>query len=53
MKQIIRNEIYDHTGLIKVEEIEIDMPDIEEEIQSKEEQLIKIYNEIQQLKEQK
>jgi hypothetical protein len=53
MKQIVRHEIYDSTGLVKVDEIEIDVPDIEDQIESKEEELIKIYNEIKQLKEQK
>jgi hypothetical protein len=53
MKQLMRHEIYDSYKLLRVEEVEVDVPDIEEEIQSKEEELIKIYNEIQQLKEQK
>lgn len=53
MKKIVRHEIYDSTGLIKVDEIEIDVPDVEEQIASKEDELLKIYEEIQLLKQQK
>jgi hypothetical protein len=53
MIQIVRHEIYDSTGLVKVDEIEIDMPTLEEEITSKEEQLLEMYKELELLKSQK
>ena len=47
----LRHEIYDVEGnIVKVEFIETDEPSIEEVIFDKEAELIKIYNEIQQLK---
>ena len=50
MKKIVRHEIYDSTGLIKVDEVEIDVPDLEEEINSKEEQVLQMYLELENLK---
>jgi hypothetical protein len=49
MKQI-RNEIYDDNGLLRVEFIEVDEPTQEELLAEKEAELIRIYNEIQELK---
>jgi hypothetical protein len=46
----IRNEIYDDNGLVRVEYIEVDEQPIEDLLKEKEAELIKIYNEIQQLK---
>lgn len=53
MIQIVRHEIYDSTGLIKVDEIEIDVPTLEEQIISKEEELLMMYKELELLKQQK
>jgi hypothetical protein len=47
----IRNEIYDENGLVRVEFIEIDEPPIEELIAQKQEQLLQIYAEIQNLQQ--
>lgn len=47
---LVRHETYDKNGLVKVEFFEDGLPSIEEQIQQKEEQLIQIYEEIQQLK---
>ena len=47
----IRNEIYDETGLIRVEFIEVDKPTQEELIATKEAELLVMYNELQLLKE--
>lgn len=49
MKQI-RNEIYDDNGLVRVEFIEVDEPTNEELLAEKQAELIRIYNEIQELK---
>lgn len=49
-KKIIRNEIYDENGLVKVEFIEVEEQTQEEIIAQKEQELINIYNEIQRLK---
>jgi len=49
----MRHEIYDNNGLIRVEEVDVEVPDIEEQIASKEDELLKIYEEIQLLKQQK
>ena len=50
-KQRIRQEIYDENGLVRVEFIEIDGPSTEELITQKEDELLRIYEEIQRLKE--
>jgi len=49
----VRHEIYDEKGLVKVEFIEVEEQSKEELIAEKEAELIKIYEEIQQLKENK
>ena len=49
-KRLIRNEIYDENGLVRVEFVETDEPSPEELIAQKEEELIRIYDEIQALK---
>ena len=46
----IRNEIYDDNGLISVEFIEVEDTTQEDLLKQKEEELVKIYNEIQQIK---
>lgn len=49
----IRNEIYDDNGLVRVEYIEVeDEKTPEELLKEKEEELLRIYNEIQQIKNQ-
>jgi hypothetical protein len=53
MRKLVRHEIYDETGLVKVDEIEIEVPDIEEEINLKEEQLLEMYKELELLKQQR
>ena len=48
-------EIYqrqEDASVVLIETIEIETPSIEDQIKSKEQQLLEIYNEIQQLKEQ-
>lgn len=45
----IRHEIYDENGLVEVQYIEVDEPTVEEQIAQKQEQLLQIYAEIQQL----
>lgn len=47
----IRNEIYDENGLVRVEFIETDEPTEQEIVAQKEEQLLKLYEEIQQIKQ--
>jgi len=47
--KIIRQEIYDDSGLIEVREYEVE-DTIEQEIADKEQQLINMYNELQELK---
>lgn len=47
----IRNEIYDETGLIRVEFIEVESPTQQELIQEKEAQLLALYDELKLLKE--
>lgn len=49
--QLIRQEIYDDTGLIDVIMIEQEVTNTEELIAEKEQELIRIYNEIQELKQ--
>jgi len=46
----IRNEIYDETGLIRVEFIEVKGPTQEELIQEKEAQLLALYAELKFLR---
>lgn len=47
----IRNEIYDENGLVKVEYIEVeDEKTPEELLKEKEAELLRIYNEIQNIK---
>ncbi len=50
MIQQVRVEQYDNSGLINVYYIEVDEPTQEELIAEKEAELIKIYNEIQEIK---
>lgn len=52
MLKTITQKIYNDKGLISVEEIEVEMLDIKDEIKLKEEELLKVYNEIQKLKNQ-
>ena len=47
----IRQEIYDDNGLVEVRFIEVDEPTIEELIEQKEAELLKIYAELDELKE--
>ena len=49
---LIRNEIYDDKGLIKVEFIEVEDIIYDDLLKEKEEELLKIYQEIQQIKNQ-
>lgn len=46
----IREEIYDENGLVEVIFHQIEEPTTEELIAQKQEQLLQIYNEIQQLR---
>lgn len=46
----IRNEIYDETGLVRVEYIDIPYPTPEQLLAEKEQQLLDLHNEIQRLK---
>jgi hypothetical protein len=46
----IRNEIYDESGLVKVEYIEVEDINTEDLIKEKEAELLRIYNEIQNIK---
>lgn len=48
----IRNEIYDDNGLVRVEYIEVDDVSTEDIIAQKEAELLKIYQEIQNIKNQ-
>ena len=45
-----RNEIYDETGLVRVEFIEVEGPTQEELIQEKEAQLLALYDELKSLR---
>ena len=47
---LIRNEIYDETGLVKIEFIEVEGPTQEELIAQKEEQLLAMYEELKALR---
>jgi hypothetical protein len=51
MKKLVRNEIYDSNGLVRVEETEIDLPSTEEIIAEKQAQLLAIYEELQLLQQ--
>jgi hypothetical protein len=46
----IRNEIYDDKGLVSVEFIEVDDTTQEDLLKEKEQELLKIYKEIQEIK---
>lgn len=46
----IRNEIYDDNGLVRVEFIEVEGPTTQDLIAEKEAQLLAIYQELQELK---
>ena len=46
----IRNEIYDETGFVRVEFIEVEGPTQEELIAQKEAQLLALYEELKSLK---
>ena len=46
----IRNEIYDDNGLVRVEFIEVEEQTTEEILAEKQTELLKIYKEIQDLK---
>lgn len=48
----IRNEIYDDNGLVSVEFIEIEDTTQEDLLKQKEEELLRIYKEIQEIKNQ-
>jgi len=48
----IRNEIYDDNGLIRVEYIEVEDIPQEDLLKQKEEELLRIYQEIQEIKNQ-
>lgn len=47
---LLRNEIYDDNGLVSVEFIEVEDVPQEDLLKQKEEELLKIYQEIQELK---
>ena len=46
----IRNEIYDDNGLVRVEFIEVEETSQEDLLKEKEEELLRIYKEIQEIK---
>ena len=46
----VRNEIYDESGLVRVEYLEIDEPTQEQIIAEKEAELLAMYNELKALK---
>jgi hypothetical protein len=48
----IRNEIYDDNGLVRVEYIEVEDVSTEDIIAEKEAELLRIYNDIQNIKNQ-
>ena len=48
----IRNEIYDDNGLVRVEYIEVDDISTEDLLKEKEAELLRIYEEIQNIKNQ-
>lgn len=48
----VRNEIYDDNGLVRVEYIEVEDVSTQDIIAEKEAELLRIYNEIQNIKNQ-
>lgn len=48
--RIVRQEIYDFDGLVEVRELQIDEPTLEEQIEIKETELLKMYNDLLELK---
>jgi hypothetical protein len=48
----IRNEIYDDNGLVRVEYIEVEDVSTEDLLKEKEAELLRIYEEIQNIKNQ-
>ena len=48
----IRHEIYDENGLVRVENIQVQQDTVQQMITDREQELIRIYNEIQELKKQ-
>jgi len=46
----VRHEIYDENGLVKVETIQVQQDTIQQMISDRENELLRIYEEIQQLK---
>jgi hypothetical protein len=48
----IRNEIYDDNGLVRVEYIEVEDVSTEDLLKQKEAELLRIYEEIQNIKNQ-
>ncbi len=52
MKVKVKQQIYDDNGLVHIEEIEVEQTPIEEQIKSKEDELLKVYRELERLKEQ-
>ncbi len=48
--ELVRNEIYDENGLVRVEFIEREVENIEEQIANKEQELLNMYNELIELK---
>jgi hypothetical protein len=48
----IRNEIYDDNGLVRVEYIEVEDISTQDLLKEKEAELLRIYNEIQNIKNQ-
>jgi len=52
MKIKVKQHIYDDNGLVHIEEIEVEQTPIEEQIKSKEDELLKVYRELEKLKEQ-
>lgn len=52
MKVKVKQQIYDDNGLVRIETIEVDKTPIEEQIKSKEDELLKVFRELEKLKEQ-
>lgn len=52
MKKIVEQHTYDDNGLVKVEYIEVDETPIEEQISNKEDELLRVFKELEKLKEQ-
>lgn len=49
----IRNEIYDYNGLVRVEYIEVENVSTEDLLAEKEAELLRVYQEIQNIKNNK